>query len=74
MMIILLIIKVIMIIKMLIKKVMMKTKIQLILIYKSEEIKFVNANKLNEEDKNNENNDIIREKNVQPSEITTKSI
>ena len=42
--------------------------------YYSEEIKFVNKNKITEEDKNNENNDNIREKNIQPSEITTKSI
>ena len=38
--------------------------------YKSEEI-FINSNRMNEEDKKNDN---IKEKNAQPSEITTKSI
>ena len=51
-----------------------KTKNEPLNKYYSEEIKFVNKNKLNEEDKNNENNDINKEKNIQPSEITTKSI
>ena len=39
--------------------------------YKSEEIRFINSNRMNEEDKKNDN---IKEKNAQPSEITTKSI
>ena len=39
--------------------------------YKSEEIRFINSNRTNEEDKKNDN---IKDKNAQPSEITTKSI
>ena len=48
-----------------------KNKIESINKYKSEEIKFINSQRINEEDKKNNGGE---EKNPQPSEITTKSI